>query len=43
LHWVIELALSGNVGPLSMMLIETESGHVLESEMIETFARTLNP
>jgi hypothetical protein len=39
LHWVITLALSGRHGPLSVLLIETESGFVIESDMIEKFAR----
>ena len=39
LRWIIDLALSGQYGPSSVLLIETESGLVIESEMLEEIAR----
>lgn len=42
LNWVIELALSGRFGPLSLLLIETESGVVIESDMLAELALKLD-
>ena len=39
LHWVLDLAMGGRYGPLSVLLIETESGLDIESAGIGEFAR----
>jgi len=39
LRSIIDVALSGRFGPSSVLLIETESGFVIEPDMIEDIAR----
>ena len=42
LRWVLELALSGRYGPLSVLFIETESGLEIDAEMLAEAARKLD-